>query len=242
MRTFLKFSLVMLCMASMALAQSNVQYCNLACNHKNQVHAAPEYNRWWAGAKLSQALLGNSSDFDLNLGLTGKVILNYVKIGKANVILYGNLAPSTLLRDGTVVDAVNSSESGLGIGISPYFILGDLGLNSLTVVTEAESKMNDFGDKNLWTYRFSGGLDGSIAAESVGSGFNISGKASYIVVSNQETFKSLQTEVPGNYWLFTGNVIVPLADKLGLLFQGQATREARPLWRVGLILSTALGG
>lgn len=235
-----KLTLLVLALATLAVAQSNVQFCNLACNHANKTHAAPEYNKWWAGAQLSQALLGDASDFNTNFGLSGKVVMNYVRVGNAHIILYGNIAPAFGLADGNALDAINSAQSGIGVGISPYFILGDLGLNSLTLVGEAEGKSNDFGDESVWTYRFSAGFDGSLAAISLGSALNLSGKASYVVIANDPAFRAVQNEVAGNYWLFNANLILPLADKLGLLFQGETTLDTRPVYRVGLILSTAL--
>lgn len=233
-------ALFALTIALQANAQSSKQFCDLACNHYNKTHAAPEYNKWWAGAQLSQALLGESSDFNTNFGLSGKVVLNYVKVGNAHVVLYGNLAPAFGLADGTALDAINSQQSGLGVGISPYFILGDLGLNSLTLVGEAEGKSNDFGEESVWTYRLSGGFDGTLAAQTLGSGINLNAKASYIVIANEPAFRAVQNEVDGNYWLFNASLILPLADKLGLLFQGETTLDTRPVYRVGLILSTAL--
>jgi len=234
------FVLFALTIALQANAQSGKQFCDLSCNHANKTHAAPEYNKWWAGAQLSQALLGDASDFNTNFGLSGKVVMNYVKVSDVHVIIYGNLAPAFGLADGTALDAINSAQSGIGVGISPYFILGDLGLNSLTLVGEAEGKANDFGETSVWTYRFSAGFDGSLAALTLGSGLNLSGKASYVVVADQEKFQAVQSEIAKNYWLFNANLILPLADKLGLLFQGETTLDTRPVYRVGLILSTAL--
>lgn len=235
-----KLTVVFVLLAVSVFAQSNAQFCALACNHANKTHAAPEYNKWWAGAQLSQALLGDASDFNTNFGLSGKVVMNYVKIGNAHVILYGNLAPAFGFANGTALDAINSTQSGIGVGISPYFVLGDLGLNSLTLVGEAEGKSNDFGEENVWTYRLSAGFDGSLAALSLNSGLNLSAKASYIVVADQKKFQAVQNEIAENYWLFNASLILPLADKLGLLFQGETTLDTRPLYRIGLILSTAL--
>lgn len=234
MKRFIIFALLL---ATSAFAQSNVQFMRLE-NKAQGFTSAPEFNPY-AGATLSQAFVGEASDFNLNFGLAGKLVLNYVKVGSAHVILFGNIAPPISARSATAFDAVSFANDGIGLGISPYFILGDLGLKSLTAVLEAGAKNNNFGEVNVWTYRLSGGLDGSLFVPGLVSPLNLSARATYVVVREAE-FNRVQAEVEGNYWVFDANFILPLKDKLGLLFQGETTLETTPIFRVGLVLGTSI--
>jgi len=234
MKRFIIFALLL---ATSAFAQSNVQFMRLE-NKAQGFTSAPEFNPY-AGATLSQAFVGEASDFNLNFGLAGKLVLNYVKVSSAHVILFGNIAPPISARSATAFDAVSFANDGIGLGISPYFILGDLGLKSLTAVLEAGAKNNNFGEVNVWTYRLSGGLDGSLFVPGLVSPLNLSARATYVVVREAE-FNRVQAEVEGNYWVFDANFILPLKDKLGLLFQGETTLETAPIFRVGLVLGTSI--
>lgn len=234
----MKLVLSALFLATTLFAQSNVQCLRLeTC--KTRAFAQPLEYSFWAGSSLTQALVGEASDFQLNFGVAGKFVFNYIKIGNAHVLLYGNLAPSFSAKSASAFDAVSFANDGLGVGLSPYVILGDLGLKSLTVIGDVGAKNNNFGEVNVWTYRLSGGFDGSLFTPGLESPLNLSAKATYVVV-REATFNKVQAEVDGNYWVFDANFILPLKNRLGLLFQGETTLETSPIYRVGLIIGTTL--
>lgn len=233
-----KFTMLLLMLAVTAFAQSHVQCLRLEQCKTHGFAQAPEYS-FWAGSSLSQAFVGDASDFQLNFGVAGKFVFNYIKLGSAHVLLYGNLAPSFSAKSASAFDAVSFANDGLGVGLSPYVILGNLGLKSLTVIGDVGAKNNNFGETNVWTYRLSGGFDGSLFAPGLTNPLNLSAKATYVVV-REATFNKVQAEVDGNYWVFDANFILPLKDKLGLLFQGETTLETSPIFRVGLIVGTSL--
>lgn len=228
----------LLLVATASFSQSHVQCLQLETCKTRAFAQPPEFNLW-AGSSLTQALVGESSDFQLNFGVSGKFILNYVKIGSAHVILYGNLAPGFSAKSASAFDAVSYANDGIGVGISPYVILGNLGLKSLTVIADVGAKNNDFGETSVWSYRLGGGLDGSLSAPGLGMPLSLSAKATYVVV-RESTFNKVQAEVDGNYLVFDANFILPLKNRLGLLFQGETTLETAPIYRIGLVLGTSL--
>lgn len=241
------FMLALLLTASLGFGQSQVQFCNLDCGHayKGQAGPPPEYNKFWAGSTLSYALRGEASDFDLNFGLAGKVVLNWFDFGQSerlHVLLYGNIAPPTSSREVSLLDAVNSTGDGLGLGAAAYYIYGDLDKSSITGVFDAGAKSTALtGGGSLWTYRMSLGFDGSLAAANFrGAPLNLSGRASYVIAGDEAAFTAAQNEVGGNYFVFDASLIVPVGDKVGLLVQGTTTPETAPVYRIGIVLATAI--
>lgn len=239
----MKLVLSALFLATTLFAQSNVQFCNLACGHDAHTNRdAVEYNLW-AGSQLSYVVIGEPESFNTSFGLSGKVIWNVLDFGqpeRLNLILYGNFAPvNTSLG---VFNALNSQNSGVELGFSPYWIFGNLDATSITAVGEAAAKQTTFGEGvSVWNYHFSAGVDGSLNQVALGGKpFNLAFKATYVVPTNKGELLSVQSETSGAYLLLNGHLIVPAGDGIGLLLQAQSTLKAPPVLGVGVIISKSV--
>lgn len=237
---FALFALTIALQANFTFAQSNVQFCNLACGHEAYAHRDPVEFNLWAGSQLSYAVIGEPESFNTSFGLSGKVIWNVLDFGqpeRLNLILYGNFAPvNTSLG---VFNTLNSQNSGIEFGFSPYWIFGSLDATSLTAVGEAAAKQTALGEGvSVWNYHFSVGVDGSLNQIAMGGKpLNLALKATYVVPAKKEELLSVQSEADGSYLLLNGHLIVPAGEGIGLLFQVQSTLKAAPVLGVGVIIS-----
>lgn len=237
------FALFALTIALQANAQSNVQFCNLSCGHEAHANRdATEYNLW-AGSQLSYAVIGEPESFNTSFGLSGKVIWNVLDFGqpeRLNLILYGNFAPVNTSFG--VFNALNSQNSGVEFGFSPYWIFGSLDASSLTAVGEAAAKQTALGEGvSVWNYHFSAGVDGSLNQIAMGGKpLNLALKATYVVPAKKEELLAVQNEADGSYLLLNGHLIIPAGDGIGLLFQAQSTLKSAPVLGVGVIISKSV--
>lgn len=239
----IKLVFFVLLLTTALYAQSSVQFCNLSCGHEAHANRdAVEYNLW-AGSQLSYAVIGEPESFNTNFGLSGKVIWNVLDFGqpeRLNLILYGNFAPvNTSLG---VFNALNSANSGIELGFSPYWIFGNLDATSATVVGEMAAKQTTLGEGvSIWNYHFSAGLDGSLNQIALGGKpFNLALKATYVVPAKKEELLTVQNEADGSYLLLNGHLVIPAGDGIGLLLQAQSTLKAPPVLGVGVIISKSV--
>lgn len=246
MKSVKHLSIVLLLLFAFSLsAQSNIAVCSLNCGHgaRTSEHPAPPEYNFWAVADVSYALFGDLKDFD-RVGLGSRFIINWFDFGQSDrlhIIMYGNVAPPAAASENAFA-AINAEETGVGLGVSPYYIYGDLAKSSVTGVFDASFKNNTFDGVSLWTYRFSLGFDASTAAANFnGMPLNIAFRASYVRATNAGKFLSVQNVEPENgHFVFNSSIIIPVADKVGLAVQNIATPNAKPVWFAGVVISSGL--
>lgn len=222
--------------ASVSFSQSPTAFRRLDLAGVKSYGSPEEYNAW-AGAKLSYPLINPVGSFDLNFGLTGKFVIDFTKIELGRtvyVLTYGNLGVPQVKQ--SVFSTVASSEDGVVFGVQGYTIFGKTYKQALTTVVGASAKLNSFGSTKIYSYRFSSGLEASFAGE--GLPLILSIAPAYVLLNGQAQFAGVQSEIRAKgFWTTDAYMILPVADKLGLLVQGTFAKNVSPIYRVGIILS-----
>lgn len=234
-----KISPIILLLASFALAQSSTSFRRLDPTGVRGYGSPEEYNAW-AGASLSYPLVGAEGSFDLNFGLSGKIVLDFTKIDLGRswyVLTYGNI--STPAPKKSVYSALASEQDGVVFGVQGYTIFGKIYRKALTAIVNGSAKLNSFGSTQVYSYRFGGGAEASFAGEGLPLVVNFS--PAYVMLNDKAQFSSVQGESSAKgFWTADAFFILPVGDKIGLLVQGTFTENIAPLYRAGIVLSAGL--
>lgn len=232
-------AIISLFLVSIVSAQSPTSFRKLEPAGVKGYGSPEEYNAW-AGASLSYPLVGNEGSFDLNFGLTGKIVLDFttIELGrKWYVLTYGNIATPAPRK--SAYSLLASEQDGVVFGLQGYTIFGKTYKKSATAIVNASAKLNSFGSTKVYSYRFGGGVEASFAGEGLPLVLNFS--PTYVLLNDKAKFASVQNESTAKgFWTADAFFILPVGDKIGFLVQATFTENIAPLYRAGIVLSAGL--
>lgn len=240
MKRILFVSIILL--AGSVVAQSPTAL-RLLDNQASLLRVTPIDPNGWsvAGAELSYPLYGDKSAFDLSFKMSTRFAIAFTEFdfGRTWYLLtFGNIGLPNF-NHVSVFDGVVSDDEGLNFGMQLYSVFGKIYKKALTTSFIASTKINSFGDNQVLSYRF--GASAEVSFSDGGLPLIINGTVSYLLLDDKGEFASLQSEPVGKgVWTANPYAILPIGGNLGMLVQSTFAENAKPLYRVGVIMATGL--